>query len=136
MKDKINNKVKHREAFRPFAPAILKEFLVEYFGGSAEDKYMLKIAKIREDKKNKFPAATHVDVSSRVQTVTKEDNEHFYNLLKDFHKKTGLPLLLNTSFNERGKPIVETPGDAIATFLNTGIDILVLRNYIITKRRQ
>lgn len=133
MKDILNERVKHREWFRPFAPAVLKERAKEYFEDVDDDKYMLKIANVKEEYLDSFPAAIHVDNTARLQTVSKEDNEHFYNLIKAFEKITGLPILLNTSFNGNEEPIVNSPEDAIKTFLNTKIDVLIVHNYIIEK---
>lgn len=133
MKDVLNGKVKHRESFRPFAPAVLKEKAGEYFEDVNDDKYMLKIANVKEEHLNTFPAAIHIDNTARLQTVSREDNEHFYNLIKAFEKITKLPILLNTSFNDNEEPIVNSPKDAIKTFLNTEIDILIVHSYIIEK---
>lgn len=131
MKDHINNSVKHREWFRPFAPAILKEHVTEWFENIEEARYMLKIARYKKGMGEKVPAVCHIDYTGRLQTVTEEDNRHFYNLIKAFYDITGIPILLNTSFNDNTEPIVETPEDAIKTFKNNNIDILVLGNRVI-----
>lgn len=133
MKDHINRSVKHREWFRPFAPAIMKEHVQDWFLNVAEAKYMLKIAKFKEGMGDKVPAVCHIDYTGRVQTVTREDNEHFYNLIKAFNDLTNIPILLNTSFNDNTEPIVETPEDALNTFQKNDIDILVLGNRVISK---
>ncbi len=135
MKDILNSKVKFREMFRPFAPAILEEFAKDYFDDLDKSPYMLMSHNVKEDKRNKIPSAIHVDGTARVQTVTKEENDLFYDLLVSFYETTGIPVLINTSFNVKGEPIVETPEDAIQCFLKTNIDILVLGKYIIRKRR-
>lgn len=132
MKDHLNSKVKHREWFRPFAPAILKEHTEEWFENIKEAPYMLKIAKYKPGMGEKVGAVCHVDYTGRVQTVGRDDNEHFYNLIKAFYDITGVPILLNTSFNDQ-EPIVESPSDALQTFRGTGIDILVLGNKVIEK---
>lgn len=132
MKDILNRKVKHREGFRPFAPSILKEYNSEYFELNCESPYMLLIAKVK--KPNEVPAITHVDGTARVQTVTKEDNGIYYDLIKEYHKLTGVPVILNTSFNVDGEPIVETPEDAIRCFLGTQMDYLVLEDVILKKK--
>jgi carbamoyltransferase len=133
MKDYLNEKVKHREWYRPFAPAILKDHVSNWFENIEEDPYMLRICKFKDTKIGYVPAVCHVDNTGRVQTVTKESNLHFYNLIKSFFDETNIPILLNTSFNDRGEPIVDSPLDAFKCFLNTGIDILVLHNFVIEK---
>lgn len=131
MKDNINCKVKFRESFRPFAPIVLKEDASEYFDNLDSPYMMFATQMHRED--NCIPAVTHVDGSARVQTVTVTDNEEVYSLLKAFKVQTGCSVLLNTSFNVMGEPIVCTPEDAIRTFLHSGLDILVINQYIVTK---
>lgn len=131
MKDNINCKVKFRESFRPFAPIVLKEDTSEYFDNLDSPYMMFTTQMHRED--NCIPAVTHVDGSARVQTVTVTDNEGVYSLLKAFKVQTGCSVLLNTSFNVMGEPIVCTPEDAIRTFLHSGLDILVINQYIVTK---
>ncbi len=136
MKDVINAKVKFREAFRPFAPAILREKAHEYFEmpEGMDAPYMLLVPKVREEKRSVIPAVTHEDGTGRVQTVTEEHNPLYYRLIKKFGEMTGVPVLINTSFNVRGEPIVCTPLDAYNTFLNTGIDVIVIGNYIVTHK--
>ncbi len=132
MQDIVNNKVKHRESFRPFAPAVLEEDYKKYFKLKNPSPYMLLVAKVKNPKI--IPSVTHVDGTARVQTVNKYQNEIFYNLIKKFKKITGIGCVLNTSFNDAGEPIVETPEDAIIGMLNSKIDYLVLGNHIISSR--
>jgi carbamoyltransferase len=131
MKDILNKKVKHREGFRPFAPSILEEYCNEYFDLHCPSPYMLLIADVK--KPGVIPATTHVDQTARVQTVNQEDNGIYYDLIKEYHKLTGVPVILNTSFNVAGEPIVETPEDAIRCFLCTQIDYLVLGDTLLRK---
>ena len=133
MKDKLNNRVKHRQAFRPFAPVVLAERANEIFEGDEESPFMLLVKRVRPEWKEKIPAIVHVDGTARVQTVRQDQNERLYRLLKEFDAITGVPVLLNTSLNVKGEPIVETPADAVACFLGTGIDYLALRDMLITK---
>ena len=133
MKDILNLKVKHREPFRPFAPAILEEKMNEYFDADDLAPYMLRVYPVKEEKKGIIPAGCHVDGSGRVQTVSKKTNPVFYNLIEAFEKITGIPVLINTSFNVQGEPIVCTPEDAIKCFLGTRMDVLVLNNFIVVK---
>ena len=131
MKDILNARVKHREAFRPFAPSILKEYVSDYFELTCESPYMLLIAEVKKDKQKLVPSITHVDGTARVQTVTREDNGRFYDLIEAFHKITGVPVILNTSFNIAGEPIVETPADALKCFMSTEMDYLIIEEYFI-----
>jgi carbamoyltransferase len=133
MKDILNKRVKHRQAFRPFAPIVLAERASEVFEGDAESPFMLVAMHVRPEWRDKIPAIVHVDGTARVQTVRKEDNERLHSLLKEFDALTGVPVLLNTSFNVKGEPIVETPSDAIECFLTTGIDYLILHERVMTK---
>lgn len=133
MKDYINQKVKFREMFRPFAPSVLWEYQKEYFDLDIPSPYMLMVSNIFRDKWHVIPAVTHVDGSGRLQTVMKELNPRFYRLINEFYKLTGVPIVLNTSFNIKGEPIVETPQDAIKCFLGTGIDILFIHDYKLIK---
>lgn len=130
MKDTLNSRVKHREAFRPFAPSVLAEHATDYFAIDVPSPYMLLVANVTSET---IPAVTHVDKTARLQTVTRSENERYHQLISAFHAITGVPVLLNTSFNVRGQPIVETPGDAASTFLSTNIDVLVLGNHVIEK---
>lgn len=135
MKDKVNASIKYREAFRPFAPAILQEYVEEYFElvGSKEVRFMEKVYPVRKEKQHLIPAVVHVDGTGRLQTVEKESNSLFYNLIDEFKKITGIPIILNTSFNLNGEPIVCSPSDAIRTFYSCGLDILVMGNAVIEK---
>lgn len=130
MKDKLNAQVKHRESFRPFAPAILEEKTSEYFDLNCPSPFMLLVAQVKKDN---IPAVTHVDNTGRVQTVSQKQNPKFYGLIKEFEKITGIPVVLNTSFNDNGEPIVETSVDAIKTFRKTNLDALVIGDYLIEK---
>ena len=133
MKDYLNSRVKFREEFRPFAPAILNEHVQDYFFIRQQSPHMLITAFVKEDKKKEIPAVIHVDNSARVQTVTKENNPKFRKLLEAFYSKTKCPVLLNTSFNIKGQPIVNSPDDAIKCFLSTNIDVLAIGDYFLTK---
>ena len=133
MKDYLNEKVKHRESFRPFAPVVTYDKQFEIFELKQDSPYMLLAAPVKEKFKNTIPSVTHIDGSARVQSVSKEKDPLVYNILNEFEKLSGVPVLLNTSFNDNGEPIVESPEDAINTFLKTNIDILVLENYVIEK---
>lgn len=136
MKDIINAKVKFREAFRPFAPAVLREKAHEYFDMPAgmDAPFMLLVPKVHADKRDVIPAVTHQDGTGRVQTVTEEENGSYYRLIRRFGELTGVPVLINTSFNVRGEPIVCTPHDAYNTFVHTGIDVLVIGRHIVTEK--
>ena len=135
MKDIINARVKHREAFRPFAPAVLIEHASEYFEIDQPDPFMTIAPRVRPEKANEIPAVVHVDNTARFQTVEKEANPPYYNLIEAFGKKTGVPILLNTSFNKQ-EPIVARPEEAISCFLRTDMDVLVLGHYYITDRNE
>tara|TARA_Y100000741_G_scaffold98834_2_gene73372 strand:+ start:2887 stop:4725 length:1839 start_codon:yes stop_codon:yes gene_type:complete len=156
MQKTLNLKVKYRESFRPFAPSILVEKINEWFDLSVASPYMLLVAKVKEEKiikmskedeelfgieklnikKSEIPAVTHVDYTSRIQTVTKKTNLKYYNLINDFYKKTNCPILINTSFNVRGEPIVNSPADAFNCFMGTELDNLVIGNYFLEKNKQ
>ena len=131
-KELLNAKIKRRESFRPFAPSILKEYVAEYFENPDEVPFMEKVLPIKEEKYSVIPAVTHVDGTGRLQTVTKEDNDIYYELIDAFRLKTGVPVLLNTSFNEN-EPIVNTPEEALNCFLRTKMDMLVMENIIIER---
>jgi carbamoyltransferase len=135
MKEKLNKRVKHRQAFRPFAPVVLAERAREIFEGDRESPFMLLAERVRPEWRDKIPAVVHVDGTARVQTIRQDHNERLYRLLKEFDAITGVPVLLNTSFNVKGEPIVETPKDAIHCFLTTGIDYLVLHDVLMAKKR-
>jgi carbamoyltransferase len=134
MKDRLNASMKFRQAFRLFAPAVPAERAEEFFEGSTESPFMILAKRVKPGKADAIPAVTHVDGTARVQTVRREANPRFHALLTAFGERTGVPVLLNTSFNVRGEPIVETPDDAIDCFLATGIDVLVLEDRLIEKR--
>lgn len=134
MKDKINAQVKHREAFRPFAPSCPIEDTPRFFEQNVADPFMLKVCRVRPDKRAVIPAVTHVDGTARLQTVHRETNPRYHTLLKEFERLSGVPVLLNTSFNVMGEPIVESPLDAVRCFFTTGLDYLVLGNCILGKR--
>ena len=133
MKNILNQRVKHREEFRPFAPAVLSEKQFEYFDLVSSSEFMLQAPTVKEKYVKKLPAITHIDKTARVQAVTKETDYFIYLLLLELEKRIGTAVLLNTSFNVAGQPIVETPLDALNTFLSTNIDILVIGNYVINK---
>jgi len=138
MRDKINSLVKKREGFRPFAPVVAMEDANRYFDiqPGDEDTYahMLYVTQVHPPYRQKLPAITHVDGSARVQTVSQEQNPRVWKLLKEFQKLTDLPIILNTSFNVKGEPIVCTPQEAINTFRNANLDVLVLGDYLVQPR--
>ena len=156
MQKNLNLKVKYRESFRPFAPSILREDLSEWFEMNVDSPYMLLVANINSDKKiemteeqkelfgidklnikrSEIPAVTHVDYSARVQTVSKSTNNRYYDLISKFKEKTGCPVIVNTSFNVRGEPIVNSPTDAFNCFMGTELDYLVIGNCILDKSKQ
>ena len=156
MQKNLNLKVKYRESFRPFAPSVLREDLSKWFDINVDSPYMLLVANILPSKKiqmndeqkklfgidklnikrSEIPAVTHVDYSARVQTVTKETNNRYYDLISKFKEKTGCPVIVNTSFNVRGEPIVNTPTDAFNCFMGTELDYLVIGNCILEKSKQ
>jgi len=156
MQKNLNLKVKYRESFRPFAPSILKEDLSDWFDMESDSPYMLLVSNIKSNKKiemsneqkklfgieklnikrSEIPAVTHVDYSARIQTVHKDTNKRYYDLISKFKKKTGCPVLVNTSFNVRGEPIVNTPTDAFNCLMGTELDYLVIGNCIIDKKKQ
>ena len=133
MQDIINIRIKHRESYRPFAPAVLEEDYKKFFLLKNPSPFMLLVAKVKN--KKKLPAITHVDGTARVQTVSRKQNKIFYNLIKEFKSITGIGCVLNTSFNDNGEPIVETPEDAFLTFLSTDMDYLVLGNRVIDAKK-
>jgi carbamoyltransferase len=156
MQAQMNIKIKFREGFRPFAPSVLRERVADYFELDTDSPYMLLVAPVREDRRialtakqeelwgidklnvprSDIPAVTHIDYSARVQTVTRESNEAYYELIKAFERRTGCGVLINTSFNVRGEPIVCTPEDAYRCFMRTNIDALVLGPYLLEKQAQ
>ena len=139
IKDIVNLKIKFREPYRPFAPAVLDEDVEKYFEIKNPDKvlpakFMLLVTNVRKSKRNKIPAVTHVDGTGRIQIVKRKDNRRYYELIKRFKEKTGIGVILNTSFNLKGEPIVNTPENAFNTFMKSGMDLLVLNNFIIYKK--
>jgi carbamoyltransferase len=135
MKDILNSRVKKREPFRPYAPAVLEEKFDEYFKLQQDSPFMLLAPIVKEDKRKLIPGVTHSDYTARVQTVNKKNNPCFWQLIKEFEKITGVPLVINTSFNLRGEPIACTPEDAIGCFNRSEIDYLVLESFIVKKNR-
>jgi len=131
MKDVLNEKIKHRESFRPFAPSILEEYVSDYFDLDIPSPYMLLVAKVK--KPDIIPAITHVDGTGRLQSVSKNSNSLYYDLISEFHKITGVPVLINTSMNVMGEPIVNTPEQAYKMLLKTEMDYLVMGNYLISR---
>ncbi len=156
MQEIMNLKIKFRESFRPFAPSVLKEKVTDYFDLDRESPYMLLVAPVKEDIRKEMnlqeqayfgldklhvvrsviPAVTHVDYSARVQTVTEETNPRYYQMIKQFGEKYGTPVVINTSFNVRGEPIVCTPEDAYLCFMRTDMDYLIMGNYLLNKEQQ
>jgi carbamoyltransferase len=133
MKDAVNNNVKFREPWRPFAPSILAEHMEEYFGTKHPSPFMILAFQARPEVKAKIPAALHVDGTGRPQTVEKETNPRYWNLINEFKKLTGVPVVMNTSFNVAGQPIVCTPKDALGTFYICGLDALAIGDFIVEK---
>lgn len=135
MKDLVNRVIKYRESFRPFAPSVLEERVSEYFECGKEDRvpFMERVYRIRPKMRSVIPAVTHVDGSGRLQTVNKRHNPRYHALISEFKKLTGVPVVLNTSFNLKGEPIVMTPTDAIRTFMSSGLDALVMGDYVLEK---
>ena len=156
MQSVMNLKIKYRESFRPFAPSVLRERVSQYFDLDTDSPYMLLVARVREDRciapteksselwgidllnvpRSDIPAITHIDYSARIQTVHEETNPAYYRLLKAFEAKTGCGVIVNTSFNVRGEPIVGSPQDAYRCFMRTEMDVLVLENFVCDKHRQ
>jgi len=153
MQSKMNIKIKHRESFRPFAPTVLREKAAEWFELDRDSPYMLLVAPVKNDKRFKvsedfsgfeklktvrslIPAVTHVDYSARVQTIKKTDNPLYYDMVQSFFEKTGCPVIINTSFNVRGEPLVLTPEDAYKCFMRTEIDYLMLGSFLLDKLDQ
>ena len=131
MKDVLNEKIKHRESFRPFAPSILEDYISEYFDMDRPSPYMLFVAKVK--KPDKIPAVTHIDGTGRLQSVSKEVNPLYYDLINEFYKLTDIPVIINTSMNVMGEPIVNTPEHAYNMILKTDMDYLVMGNYLVRK---
>lgn len=133
MKDYLNQKVKHRENFRPFAPVIMEEFEMQYFELKQSSPYMLLAPIVAKEYASKIPSVVHIDQTARVQSVNKKNNPFIHQIIESFYELSGVPVILNTSFNDNGEPIVETPMDAINTFLSTNIDVLILEGFLIYK---
>src|SRR3990172_9699808 len=153
MQETMNLKIKFRESFRPFAPSVIKEKVSDFFEIDRESPYMLLVAPVRRDIRREMseaeqklfgidklkvvrsviPAVTHVDYSARIQTVSEDDNPLYYKLIKNFEEKYGCPVIINTSFNVRGEPIVCTPEDAHLCFMRTNMDYLLMGNYLVEK---
>lgn len=135
MKDYLNAQVKHREAFRPFAPSVLRPHAADWFEMEPNHKYayMLSVVPVRPEKRDQIPAVLHVDDTARIQTLTQAENPGYWDVIHAFYELTGVPLVLNTSFNLAGKPIVETPQDALTCFESTNIDVLALGDFIVSK---
>ncbi len=131
-KEILNLKVKRRESFRPFAPSILKEYVSEYFELNEEVPFMEKVFLIKKEKRSEIPAVTHVDGTGRLQSVDKDISPRYYALIENFRKKTGIPILLNTSFNEN-EPIVNSPAEALDCYLRTNMDMLVMENIVVER---
>jgi carbamoyltransferase len=156
MQSVMNVKIKFRESFRPFAPAVLREHVADWFDLDVDSPYMLLVAEVRSSRRlpvadqtaslwgidklnvprSTVPAITHVDYSARIQTVRREVNPLYYDIIAAFHRRTGCPVIVNTSFNVRGEPIVCTPEDAFRCFMRTDMDALVLENFILSKDEQ
>jgi carbamoyltransferase len=134
MKDILNARIKHRESFRPFAPVVLVERQHEVFEHDYPSPYMLHVYKIREEWRSRLEAVNHVDDTGRIQTVKREENTLYYDLVKAFEAKTGIPVLLNTSFNEN-EPVVEKCQEAIDCFMRTKMDVIIVGSYICTKEQ-
>ncbi len=132
MRDLINTKIKFREKFRPFAPSIAEDALHEYFEGAAPDAFMQQVYPVRPEKRAVLPAITHVDGTGRLQTVSVRTNPRYYRLIKEFEAITGVPVVLNTSFNENA-PIVDTPEQALDCFLRTRMDVIVVGDTIVRR---
>ena len=133
MNAKVNNAVKFREWWRPFAPSLKREAANEYLEGATDSPFMILTAQVRAEKRSVIPAVTHVDGSARPQTVEKEVNPLYWRLLDEFEKRTGVPVVMNTSFNLRGEAIVHTPTDAVRTFFSSGMDALVIGSFLVEK---
>lgn len=156
MQSIMNLKVKYRESFRPFAPTVLNERVSDWFELDKESPYMLLVAPLKKnkmiqpenpdielsgfdklkEKRSEIPAVTHVDYSARIQTLKREDNALYYDTINAFYKKTNCPVIINTSFNVRGEPLVCSPQDAFKCFMRTGMDYLIMGPFLLDKREQ
>ena len=133
MKDILNRKIKRRESFRPFAPSVLREAVSEWFEQDGDVPFMMQVYQIRKEKRPLIPAVTHVDGSGRLQTVSRNANPRYYELIERFRDLSGIPMVLNTSFNEN-EPVVCKPEEALDCFLRTKMDVLVLGNWFIARQ--
>jgi carbamoyltransferase len=133
MQDIVNKKIKFREGFRPFAPTVLADHATDYFDAPRESPYMLYVFDVHEAKRDEIPAVTHTDGTARIQTIDRQDNRTYYDLIDAFNAETGTPVVLNTSLNRRGEPIVNTPQEAIKDFFGMGLDILAVGDFVIEK---
>ena len=133
MKDRVNDTVKYREPFRPFAPSILIDEVGEFFVDAEPTPFMENVFPIRPEKRALVPAVTHVDGTGRLHTVSREQNPLYFELIEEFRRLTGIPVVLNTSFNLTGEPIVCSPQDALRTFFSSGLDALVMGNCLVEK---
>jgi carbamoyltransferase len=133
MKDRLNAIVKFREGFRPFAPSVLEEYGHEYFENYQTSRYMERTLRFRPEMAQRVPAVVHVDGTGRLQSVRREWTPVFHDLIKSFHSKTGIPMVLNTSLNVMGMPIVHSVEDAIGLFFTSGLDALVVGDYLLRK---
>ena len=133
IKDILNLKIKRRESFRPFAPSILREHVAEWFETDDDVPFMMQVYQIREAKRTLIPAVTHVDGSGRLQTVTQDTNPRYYALIEAFRELAGVPMVLNTSFNEN-EPVVCTPQEALDCFLRTKMDVLVMEDWLVGRK--
>ncbi|MCD4784451.1 MAG: hypothetical protein K8T10_11575 [Candidatus Eremiobacteraeota bacterium] len=133
MKDILNSRVKFRESFRPYAASVMEEKLGEYFDCDYKSPFMLLVYDVLEDKRSEIPSVTHVDGTCRVQSVTPEQNPLYYRLIKRFYEVFGIPMVLNTSFNIRGEPIVSGIKEAVNCYLKTGMDALAAERFLIVK---
>jgi carbamoyltransferase len=156
MQKQLNLKVKYRESFRPFAPSILHEDVSEWFNHNTDSPYMLLVSDVKQEKRCKttekennlfgidklkvprsfVPAITHIDYSARIQTVHTDTNPRYHAVISKFKEKTGCPIVINTSFNVRGEPIICSPSDAFKCFMGTELDVLVIGNYLLVKENQ
>jgi len=132
MKDILNLKIKRRESFRPFAPSVLEETVEQWFEQDAPVPFMMQVFQIRQEQRHRIPAVTHVGGSGRLQTVSASTNARYHQLISEFYRLTGVPMVLNTSFNEN-EPVVCYPEEALACFLRTKMDLLVLENILIRR---
>jgi len=133
MKAILNDKIKRRESFRPFAPSVLREAVGDWFEVDDDVPFMMKVLPIREERRPEVPAATHVDGTGRLQSVRREQNPRYYRLIATFQERTGVPMILNTSFNEN-EPVVCRPKEALDCFLRTNMDLLVMGDWVVDRR--